>query len=326
MRQSPLLLSILAALSACSNTERGKACLSVPEEQTTCPAAREVNPSDLFTPDRCGWDVTEVVGEGKRETLATQGNTQLSACCYPAELVEESPGCAIGRPYFDDGTPLVAPLCSTDRAAPSTLSARAQAWALAGSGEHASVAAFSRLALQLLKLGAPNDLLRDVHQAALDELGHADLCWALARHFGAERIRVGAFPFPDSIALNVDLATLAAASTREGCLAETLGAHVVTVAAELAPEPEVQAALHRMAREEAGHAVLSFRIVAWALRAGGADVKSAVSAVLAGAWPQLDLDELAVRTKVDVALLRAAAQQGIAEVLRPAAAELLAAA
>lgn len=325
MRRSPLLISILAALSACNETERGKACLPVPAEQTTCPAPHSLNLGDLFIPDRCGWEVTEIVGPGKRETIPTQANPELSACCYPAELVEEEPGCIVGRPYVDGGKQLLAPLCAGDEAAARSASARAAAWARAGAGEHASVAAFSRLALQLLRLGAPCDLLREVHQAAMDEVGHAEACWRLARHFGAPALSAGPFPFPDSVALDVDWAELAAAATLEGCLAETLGAHVATVAAELAPEPEVQAALRGIAREEAGHAVLSFRIVAWALRAGGPDVAAAVRAVLAGPWPRLDLDELALRSSVDLRLLEAAAEQGVSEILRPATAQLLAA-
>jgi hypothetical protein len=321
MDRSPLLIAILGALSACKNTEDGKACVQVAEEQTTCPPRAEVNPRDLFTPDRCGWVIEEVKGDGTRETLQTQANSKMPACCYPAVLVEEKPGCVIGRPYFDGETELRAPLLSHGTPA----SARAAAWANAGAGEHASVAAFARLSLQLLRLGAPSDLLRGVHQAALDEVSHAEICWALAQRFGASPMSAGAFPFGDSIAVDTDLPALAAAAVREGCLAETLGAHVVSDAAELTPEPDVQAALRSIAREEATHAVLSFRIVAWALRIGGAAVKSAVHAAFADPWPRLDVEELALRANVDVARLRVACEQGVAEVIRPAAAVLLAA-
>jgi hypothetical protein len=324
MDKSPLLIAILGALSACKNTEDGKACMQVAEEQTTCPAGAEVNPNDLFTPDRCGWEVEEIKSNGTRETIQTDAKPQMPACCYLAELVEEEPGCVIGRPYFDGGMELRAPLLSGDAPLPPA-SARAAAWATAGAGEHASVAAFARLSLQLLRLGAPSDLLRAVHQAAMDEVNHAEICWGLAQRFGAPPVSAGAFPFPDSIAVDADLPALAAAAVREGCLAETLGAHVVSVAAELASEPDVQAALRSMARDEAAHAVLSFRIVAWALRLGGGAVKSAVCAAFADPWPKLDVEELALRANVDVALLHVASQHGVAEVIRPAAAELLAA-
>ena len=323
MRKGSLLIAILGALSACKNREDGKACMIVPEAQTTCPSKADVNPDDLFSPGRCGWVVDEVNSEGTRETIWTETNPQMPACCYQAELVEEEPDCVIGRPYFDGGVELRAPLLSEGASLPPA-SARAAAWAGAGSGEHASVAAFARLSLQLLRLGAPSDLLRGVHQAAMDEVHHAEICWAVAQRFGAPRVSAGAFPFPDSIAVDADLSVLAAAAVREGCLAETLGAHVVSVAAELAPEPDVQSALRRIAREEAAHAVLSFRVVAWALHVGGDAVRSAVCAAFAAPWPKVDVEELALRANVDVALLHAAAQQGVVEVIRPAAAQLLA--
>jgi hypothetical protein len=179
----------------------------------------------------------EVKGNGTRETMTgPDKTTQMHVCCYLAELAEEGNDCSIGRPYFDGGKELRAPLLSHDAPLPPA-SARATAWAAAGSGEHASVAAFARLSLQLLRFGAPSDLLHDVHQAAMDELSHAEICWAIAQRFGAPRASAGPFPFPDSIAMDADLPALAAAAVREGCLAETLGAHVVSVAAELAPEP-----------------------------------------------------------------------------------------
>ncbi len=324
MRKSPLLIAILGALSACKNSEDGKACMQVAEEQTTCPAGANVNPSDLFIPDRCGWEVGEIKSNGTRETINTQAKSQMPACCYIAELVEEEPDCVIGRPYFEAGKNLRAPLRSGN-APPPSASARAAAWLAAGSGEHASVAAFARLSLQLLRVGAPSDLIRAVHQAAMDEVSHAEICWAMAERFGAPPVSAGPFPFPDSMAMDADLPALAAAAVSEGCLAETLGAHVASVAAELAPEPDVKTALRGIAGEEAEHAVLSFRIVAWALQVGGAAVKLAVCAAFADPWPKLDLEELALRADVDVALLRMAAEQGVREVIRPAAVELLAA-
>jgi len=283
-----------------------------------------VHHDDLFTPDRCGWRVEELTGSGTRETLQGQVGT-VEACCYPAELVEEQPGCVIGRPYFERGLQLRAPLGSNGDCPQPDVTARATAWARAGCDEHASVAAFSRLALQLMRLGAPSELLRDVHQAAIDEVGHAELCWHLAENLGAGRVAAGSFPFHDAIDVNVDLAAVAAAAVREGCLSETLGAHVVSVAAQLAPEPDVQATLQRIAVEESAHAVLSFRIVAWALQRGGVEVKAAVRAAFASPWPRLDLAELSLRSSVDVSLLQAASAQGIEEVLKPAARHLLAA-
>ena len=41
------------------------------------------------------------------------------------------------------------------------------------------MAAFARLALELLRLGAPSELVEDVHRAALDEVHHARMATSL---------------------------------------------------------------------------------------------------------------------------------------------------
>jgi hypothetical protein len=164
-----------------------------------------------------------------------------------------------------------------------------------------------------------------VHQAALDEIRHADACFALAERLGGKRCTPGPFPFAEPVRTDVSLAELAAAAAREGCLAETLGAHVAEAAARLAPEPAVSAALRAIADEEATHAVLSFRIVAWALQVGGEAVNAAVRAAFAEPWPRLDVEELALRAGVDARLLAQAAREGAVEVLSPAVSRLLAA-
>ena len=48
---------------------------------------------------------------------------------------------------------------------------KAEAWRLAGLAEHSSVAAFGRVALELMAVGAPGRLVADAHQAAIDEVG-----------------------------------------------------------------------------------------------------------------------------------------------------------
>jgi hypothetical protein len=334
MRKSPLLVSILAALSGCSSTHQGEGCL-MREPELECPAASALQPSQLFLNNECGDDleIDEIRSEGTRRVIGETADpdSEPNACCYEVLVIDHSPNseCSVGRPYFEDGELRRAPL---ERRAVRSVNdgrasdpARAAAWAAAGADEHASIAAFSRLALQLLAHGAPSELLRAVHQAAIDEVAHAERCWTLARHFGESTVSAGAFPFTAAVAVDVTLAALAADAVREGCLGETLGAHLAAAAAELAVEPEVKAELGAIARDEAEHAVLSYRIVAWALRVGGAEVRAAVLRAFAEPWPRLDVAELALRANVDVSLLRRAADAGAVEVLEPAKARLLAA-
>ena len=327
MRQSPLLLSILAALAGCDASVEKKVCISVPAEQQTCPGPGEVDKSKLFVPDECGdFEYDDVRGPVTREDIQVQSPEPFPVCCYTADVTDNPDVvCSIGRPYFEGGVELCAPLFGAVPLASDAQAMRAAAWARAGAGEHASVAAFARLTLQLLAVGAPTELLRGAQQAALDEIGHAEQCWRLAERFGAAPVATGPFPFPREVAVDVTLAELATAAVREGCLAETLGAHVASVAAERAPEPDIRAALRRIAAEEATHAVLSFRIVAWALRVGGDAVAAAVQAAFREPCPRLDLEELALRSNVALAELEAAAEAGVVDVIRPAAQRLLAA-
>ena len=326
MRKSPLLISILAALSGCQSSHADKACLELAPERA-CPPADKVEPKQLSLPGQCGDDleITEVVSGGTRETITADDGSEHPSCCYTVEVVDHDPqgACVVGRPYYEANQARRAPL-RAEGSSPDAPCERATAWARAGADEHASVAAFTRLALQLLAHGAPSDLLRPVHQAALDEIDHAELCWSLARRFGAAVVAAGAFPFTQPVAVDVTLAELASDAVREGCLGETLGAHLAAIAAELAPEPGVKAALQAIAVEEAAHAVLSYRIVAWALCTGGSTVKAAVQAAFAAPWPKADVAELALRANVPVALLSAAATQGVAQILEPARDSLLA--
>ena len=114
-------------------------------------------------------------------------------CCYVVELYL-CPGS--GRPFLVDGRRSSRrPRCarpgaggvtrtSSGRDRPSRARgarrARGRAWTADALLEHASVASFSRLSLALLAVGAPADLVALAHRAALDEIRHARLCFALA--------------------------------------------------------------------------------------------------------------------------------------------------
>lgn len=335
MRAHPLLISILAVLG-CTETFVTDGCLSVEEGTTTCPDARSVSVDDLYLVNECGdLELVEIQGKGPGKRTEDPW-TQSPICCYPVEVIDHSPDekCVIGRPYLEHGHAQLAPLALSraplkspphNLAAQSTPSseARAHAWALAGAAEHASVAAFNRLSLQLLALGAPLPLLNAVQRAAMEEVEHAQSCFELASNLSGNEVSVGAFPFGGAIDPDVDLAELAYAAVREGCLSETLGAYVVSSVADVVPDEHVRAVLQRLAREESEHAVLSFRVVTWALRTGGDPVRDAIRRALREAWPRLDVNELALRTGLDLATLERATHDAYRRVLKPATRALL---
>src|SRR6188768_815298 len=133
-------------------------------------------------------------------------------CCYHFEGNDCSRG---GRPFLVHGQPRVASLaCAVTNDAE---------WLADAQVEHASVAAFARLSLQLLALGAPVELVRDAQLASLDELRHADFFFDLASHAAGSPLRPG--PLDVAGALDdLSLAALIESNLREGCIGETRAA------------------------------------------------------------------------------------------------------
>jgi len=125
--------------------------------------------------------------------------------------------------------------------------------------EAASVPAFEQLGEELTRLGAPKLLCGRAYAAAQDERRHARVVSSLARRYGAEpelrRVRPRAA---------LGLEQLALENAQEGCVREAFGALVGAWQALHATDPRVRAAYAVIAKEEARHAALSFRIARWA--------------------------------------------------------------
>jgi hypothetical protein len=262
-------------------------------------------------------------------------------CCYEADS-QLCPGS--GRPYLvEDRARVAAPervaggrgwtagarpaldgLTAADRAS------LAEAWAADALLEHASVASFSRFSLALLAAGAPSDLVELAHRAALDEIQHARLCFALAAGYAGEEIAPGPFPLGAEVHIGAGLADLAASTVKEGCAGETMAAVMAAEQLARATDPAVRAALAQIAADEARHAELAWRTVAWAVREGGDEVRAAVARafqealggalVAAGAAPSASME---AHGRLDAATLARVAASVKAEIVAPAATALL---
>lgn len=277
-----------------------------------------------------------LVDEVKSDATVKNGQ-----CCYQ---VVSTPLCE-GRPYLVDGVartaaPIQGPTAGTaygmelpppwtdlDPALRADLAAR---WTRDALFEHASVASFGRFALELLAVGAPAALVEAAHRAALDEVRHAQLCFALASGYAGEAIAPGPFPFDGQVQVTADLASIAARAAREGCIGETVAAAVVAEQLAGAVDPAVRAALAEISEDEARHAELAWRTVAWAVRVGGPSVTRAVAEVFlrmgAPELPGADEQDLAAHGRPGSEATRAAAGRALEEIVRPAARALLAAA
>ncbi len=216
--------------------------------------------------------------------------TMPEACCY-----EVLGGCAVGRPFTVDGVARVA-LVTDDSGwataiAPSiaeldatTRAALAAAWTEEGITEHASVASFSRMALELLSLGAPAVLVEDTLTAALDEKRHATGAFGLAKAYGGVTVGPGKL----DISRSLDASGIVAIAERlasEGCVAETVSAALVAEACAQATCPVVKAHLAIVAEEEARHAVLAWQTLGWILAHADVtrDTRERVAAIFAHA-------------------------------------------
>lgn len=149
--------------------------------------------------------------------------------------------------------------------------------------EHASVPAFARISWLLAAVGAPADLAEWCYRAALEEIEHARLCFALAAGYGGRSHTVE--PMPDLLLGGLDgvkdpLATLAAESIADGCLLEDYNADVAAACARACEEPATRAVLEQIAREERSHADFSWALVTWLLARDPARVRPVVEAQL----------------------------------------------
>ena len=274
---------------------------------------------------------------------------QDDECCFIA--TEEMSSCTTGsgRPLLVDGHARTARPDARDRGwadgpgdtspaleglSTAARAALADAWTADALLEHASIASFSRFALQLLAVGAPADLVALAHRAALDEVRHARLCFALAAGYRGGPVAPSAFPFDGALAVGRDLVELAAATAREGCIGETLAALLAAEQLARAEDPAVRRALAVIVDDEARHAELAWRTVAWAMEQGGHAVRAAVGEVFANAARCLPIApelgdgltarEAAAHGRLDRASARGALVRALAEVVLPCAEALLA--
>lgn len=166
-----------------------------------------------------------------------------------------------------------------------TRAALAAQWRENGRTEHASVAAFARLTLDLVALGAPPALIAGAQRDALDEVRHAELCFALARAIDGKSESPS--PFPDasrartlSRIRSVALAELAVDSLVDGALHEGVSARIVAKLARRSADPSIRAILKQIAADEGRHSAHGWDVVRFCLAQGGAPVAHALASAV----------------------------------------------
>lgn len=144
-------------------------------------------------------------------------------------------------------------------------------WLTQARDEHASVAAFAMLQLELLAHGAPLELVGRVLTASKEELDHASACMALA---GSEARLI--LPAHDVRArMQQDWPRLLRRSVHEGAVPEGNAALRLWREAHdehRAERPARARVLWAMGHEEAKHAELAHDIALWAAETSGMEV------------------------------------------------------
>jgi hypothetical protein len=287
-----------------------------------CPDYWQAASQGLLTPEACGG--------------AIDGPIYLDGqCCF-----DLAGGCCSGRPFLVADRARTAGVRTgrtgwtgarrprVEALDPLVRASLAESWLRDALLEHASIASFSRFALELLAVGTPAALVDAAYAAARDEVRHARACFTLASAYAGAEVGPAPFGFGGAVEVSGDLAAVAASAVREGCVGETLAAVQAAEQLAAATDPAVRAALEEIVRDEEAHAELAWRFVAWAVDAGGDRVRQAVAeafdeAVANPVAPAADVGpELAAHGRVGAEVLRATFAATIAETIRPNAALL----
>jgi len=219
--------------------------------------------------------------------LAAQGLVIVSGADQPpriSALLGLAPWTMIGattvegRPLIHDGHVLrpvinVLPFAHTaeDRAVRDHFASSAQF-------ELSSVWTFLRLAEELAAVGAPAALIAAALDAADDEVRHAELCAAAAGGAELSRLPMSAARPRFTARSPEALAILAAEAWCEGCLNEGAAAEEARlVAAETTGA--TRSMLASIARDEAGHAELSWAVLAWLFEVAPGVARAAIAQV-----------------------------------------------
>lgn len=149
-------------------------------------------------------------------------------------------------------------------------------WIHNADAEWISVAAFSKLSMDLMVIGAPIALVRACHESALEEIHHAELCLDVARYLD---------PSLTSAATIRPVPALAEIGHQSPCLVEiaveslVLGAYQEAVSGRVAgrlatqvTDARIRETLLVIERDELRHAALSWDILEYCIQVGDASM------------------------------------------------------
>jgi hypothetical protein len=208
-------------------------------------------------------------------------------------------------------------------------------WRENAAKEHASIAAFAHLTLDLMAVGAPARLVKAAQEAAGDECRHAEQAYAIAARMDGRAESPA--PFPDAFARRplcakreIALAQIAVDALLDGALNEGIASRILARLSRHAATRELCETLSAIASDEARHAKDSWDVVEWCLEAGGVTVARALEdarvampqhlgsplpeAARDGAWTPWGVQGVALEV-AEYAVVRRGAQRRLGELL-----------
>lgn len=183
--------------------------------------------------------------------------------------------CAIGRPLLQSGRAVVSDIQLHDTepfttAGPlpdaDTRGLLAAWWAHVAQAEHASVASFARVTLELMSLSAPPQILAGVQAAAADEIDHAQRVFSLASRFAGVALVPAPLP-TEGVCPRQGREAVLRALIEEACVGETVGVAEARLALAGCRDAETCAVLRRIVDDETRHSALAWQTLRWLLDA-----------------------------------------------------------
>ncbi len=140
-------------------------------------------------------------------------------------------------------------------------------WKRRVEAEYRSAALAGEVALELIRTGAPPDLIRDGLRIVDDELTHSELSWEVALAAGADHppvVDLHTLTDPDGSAQPLVALTLLV--SRYFCIGETVAVPLFRLLRRHAVEPSSQRALDAILRDEGRHRQFGWDVLDWVLR------------------------------------------------------------
>lgn len=178
----------------------------------------------------------------------------------------------------------------------ATRAALAGAWLDSARAECGSIPAFLALARDLAAVGAPASLVARALAALGDEVRHTARCSEIASALAGWRLRPAllAPPAARDADRQAALVRMALEAWHDGCLGEGAAAARARRSLTGARHAGVRVALGEIARDEAQHAELGWRVLAYCLAEGGREVREAVGDAMTGPAPAPPADDAEV--------------------------------